>query len=254
MNPHESSPAVFLTRWSLIEQARAEEPGSAAATRAVEQIIRHYRPAIVGAIRRHGIDSADSEDLCQEFLVRTFLSRTLPRADRARGRFRTFLLHSLRHFIASWHRAAGAQKRGGGRVGSLEELSPGELDTALAFEAPRAEFEFELDFASCLHAEVLGRLGSEYADGARQRVFEVLAPLILGVGQPSSEVVAAQLGMSPLAARQSLSRLRHRYLDAFRHEVAKLVDAGDDVEAETKDLLKLVWAAQSRGWRGGHAD
>ena len=245
MKSNRSSFTLFRTRWSLIERARSDDPGSTAARDAIAEVIRRYRPAILGAIRRHGIDSTESEDLCQEFLVRIFLSKTLPRADRLRGRFRTFLLHSLRHFVASWKRSATAMKRGSGRQRSFAELSACELDEALAFEEPQAEFEFEMDFARCLHAQVLDDLRGEYAAGNRQRVFEALAPIILQTNPPSSDNLAAVLDLSPTAARQALSRLRHRYVEAFQFRVAQLIDSGDDLRAETKDLLKLVWAAQN---------
>ena len=250
MKTNESPPTIFRTRWSLIERARSDDSGTAAAEGAIAEIILRYRPAILGAIRRHGIDSADSEDLCQEFLMRTFLSKTLPRADRSRGRFRTFLLHSLRHFVASWHRSALAMKRGAGRVRSFDDLSSGELDDALAFEEPQTEFEFEMDFARCLHAQVLDRLRLEYSEGNRLRVFEVLAPRILRTDPPSGESLAEELGLSPAAARQALSRLRHRYIAAFQSHVAQFIDGGDDLQAETKDLLKLVWAALNITTRG----
>jgi RNA polymerase sigma-70 factor (ECF subfamily) len=254
MKSNGPSPTIFRTRWSLIEQARSEDPESAAAKDAIAQIILRYRPAILGAIRRHGIDSTDSEDLCQDFLMKIFLSKTLPRADRSRGRFRTFLLHSLRHFVASWHRSALALKRGGGQVGSLDEMSPGELDTALAFEEPQTEFEFEMDFARCLHAQVLERLQLEYAEGNRGRVFAKLAPRILRTDQVPDEGVAEDLGLSPVAARQALSRLRHRYFAAFQSHIAQFLDGGDDLHAETKDLLKLVWAALNITTRGAALD
>jgi RNA polymerase sigma-70 factor (ECF subfamily) len=250
MKSNGPSPTIFRTRWSLIEQARANDAESAAAKDAIAEIILRYRPAILGAIRRHGINSTESEDICQDFLMKIFLSKTLPKADRARGRFRTFLLHSLRHFIASWHRSELAMKRGGGRVGSLDEMSPGELNEALAFEEPQTEFEFEMDFARCLHAQVLERLQLEYSEGNRVRVFEKLAPRILRTDQGLDETVAGELGLSPVAARQALSRLRHRYIRAFQDHVAQFLDGGDDLQAETKDLLKLVWAALNMTTKG----
>lgn len=242
MKTSDPPPSIFETRWTLIGDAQGPDAGSEKSKRAVEAVIRRYQPAILGAIRRHGINQSDCEDVCQEFLVKAFLSRTLPRADQKKGRFRTYLLHTLRQFLIDFHRASSAEKRGRGLVQSLEELKFGEESDALAIEEPRAEFEFEMDFAFCVHTRVLTELKHDYAARNQRATFEALSPYILEKEAKLDQRIAGPLEMTEAATRQALSRLRQRYAAGFQAQVAEIIDPGDDLKSEMKELMKLVLA------------
>jgi RNA polymerase sigma factor (sigma-70 family) len=239
MNTDSSTSSIFQTRWTLIQAAQGT---NTEARNVIEKVIRLYQPAIVGAIRRHGVNRTESEDLCQEFLVKKFLSKTLPRADRSRGRFRTFLLHSIRHFIIDWHRGLAAEKRGGNRVSSLEDLSFGEEASALAFEEPRAELDFELDFAHCLHTKVLAELELKYSGRSRRAIFEALCPHILETNAKMYQQLAVQFEMAEDTIRQKLRRLRIDYGKLIRSHVAAITDPDDNPEEEAIHLMKLELA------------
>ena len=227
--------SVWITRWDLIDRARRAEVDPAASRRALEQVILQYRPAIVAAIGRSGLPAADVEDICQDYLLDTFLTKTLPKADREKGRFRTFLLHTLRQFILDYRRRQAAQKRGAGRVVSLEEVNQEEV-VAMLTERPQEELAFEIDFALCLHRRVLESLRQEYGLRRQAEVFEALQPLILD----REAVPGALPGMEEAAVRQALSRLRARYGSKFLKQVALIADEGESPEEEMIQLLKLV--------------
>ncbi len=227
--------SVWITRWELIDRARRAELDPVGSRRALEEVIGRYRPAILSAIARSGLPAADVEDVCQDFIVRAFLTRTLPKADREKGRFRTFMLHTLRQFILDYRRHQAALKRGAAQTVSMEELDPAEV-VAMLTERPREELAFEVDFALCLHRRVVAQLRQEYAVRRQAGVFEALEPLILDrEAEPGSLP-----GMENVAVRQALSRLRARYGSKFLKQVSLLADEGEQPEEEMIQLLKLV--------------
>ena len=229
------APSVWVTRWDLIDRARHAEVDPAVSRRALEQVILQYRPAMVAAIARSGLPSADVEDVCQEFLMSAFLTNTLPKADREKGRFRTFMLFTLRQFIVDYRRRQGALKRGSGRVVSIEEVDQEEA-MAMLTARPQEELAFEVDFALCLHRRVIESLQQEYSLRRQAAVFESLQPLIL-----DREAMPGPLpGMESMAVRQALSRLRSRYGSKFLKQVNLIIDHGEQPEEEMIQLLKLV--------------
>ena len=229
------APSVWVTRWDLIDRARHAEVDPAVSRRALEQVILQYRPAMVAAIARSGLPSADVEDVCQEFLMSAFLTNTLPKADREKGRFRTFMLFTLRQFIVDYRRRQGALKRGSGRVVSIEEVDQEEA-MAMLTARPQEELAFEVDFALCLHRRVIESLQQEYSLRRQAAVFESLQPLIL-----DREAMPGPLpGMESMAVRQALSRLRSRYGSKFLKQVNLIIDDGEQPEEEMIQLLKLV--------------
>jgi RNA polymerase sigma-70 factor (ECF subfamily) len=234
--------SVFSTRWTLINQVRDQLADPASARRALETVLLRYRPAILGAIQRSGINPADCEDVCQDFLIARFLTATLPSADKSKGKFRTFLIHTLRQFLIDYRRKLLAEKRGAQVTRSLEDLSPGdELEAALAV-LPRMEFEFEVQFAACMHEEVLAELRQTYAARRQEQVFASLAPHILQKDAGLDKEMAERLGMDETTVRQALSRLRRRYGEAFLMRVAQITDEDEDAKVEMKQLLKLIVA------------
>ena len=242
MESPEITQSIFNTRWTLISEARDSESDPVVAKRALELIIARYRPAVLGAVQRNGINPADCEDVCQEFLVNAFLGKTLPRADRSKGRFRTFLIHTLRMFLIDYRRRMGAAKRGTHVTDSMENQAPGgEIESALAIE-PRMELEFEIDFAHCMHEEVLTGLRQEYLARKQSAVFDALSPHLLEKEPGLDKIISESLGMDEAAARKALSRLRQRYGERFLFQVTQIIDEDEDPRFEMKELLKLVLA------------
>jgi RNA polymerase sigma-70 factor (ECF subfamily) len=242
MNSTSITESVFSTRWTLIHQARDPLANPGASRAALEAVVRRYRPAILGAVQRNGINPAECEDACQEFLVTTFLNRTLPKADKSKGKFRTFLIHTLRLFLIDYRRRLLAEKRGHLVTRSLEELSPADEAEAALSVLPRMELDFEIDLACCMHNDVLAELREEYAKRRQLPVFESLVPFILEREAGLDDELGERLGMQETAVRKALSRLRKRYGEAFLLRTAHITDEDENAREEMKQLLKLVLA------------
>jgi DNA-directed RNA polymerase specialized sigma24 family protein len=242
MSDSGSNESIFLTLrtyWTIIETARDPAGEPAAARRALETLLKRYRPVILSSIRGSGIDPASCEDVCQEFLVENFLAKTLPRAERSRGRFRTFLSLTLRLFLIDHRRSTNAAKTGARVTASIEELPEG-TEIQDPSEASPPPLDFEIAFASCMHQDVLSHLRADY-DRARQLpVFESLIPWLLEKEAGLDVRLGDALGMSPVAVRQALSRLRVRYRNAFITRVREIVDEDEDPQEEMKHLLKIL--------------
>jgi DNA-directed RNA polymerase specialized sigma24 family protein len=238
--------SVFCTRWTIINQARAKSGDPEAARKALNEVILRYRPAILAAIQRSGINPADCEDVCHDFIITKFLTSTLPKADPKKGRFRTFLVHMVRLYVIDYRRKQAAEFRGRGVTDSLEDLAPGDASEAALAVEPRMELEFEMDFALSMHEETLKAIRKERT-GRQLDLFEMLAPCILEKEQGISGAVATQLGMEEAAVRKGLSRLRESYASEFLMRTSEITDDDEDPKLEMKELLKLVLMKQRLG-------
>jgi DNA-directed RNA polymerase specialized sigma24 family protein len=238
--------SVFCTRWTIINQARDKSCDPEAARKALNEVILRYRPAILAAIRRCGIDPADCEDVCHDFIITKFLTNTLPKADPRKGRFRTFLVHMVRLYVIDYRRKQAAEFRGRGVTDSLEDLAAGDASEAALAVEPRMELEFEMDFALSMHEETLKAIRKERT-GRQLDLFEMLAPCILEKEQGISGAVATQLGMEEAAVRKGLSRLRESYASEFLMRTSEITDDDEDPKLEMKELVKLVLMKQKLG-------
>jgi RNA polymerase sigma factor (sigma-70 family) len=200
---------------------------------ALDELCRRYWGPVFGFLRRLGCGDADAEDLAQEFF-RDFMGRDgFSQANREKGRFRSFLLCSVRNHFSNARKAAGRQKRGGGVefVEVKEELDSDELLSP--------DEAFDKRWAEDLVDRALLRLREEWE--AANRPFEVLMPYLSGDrgAQPLAET-AETLGVSLAATKSSVHRLRQRFGDLVREEVSATVGAADDAEEELQHLLQLL--------------
>ena len=193
-------------------------------------------------MRRKGYSPEDAQDLTQEFLARLLEKNWVGGADKMRGRFRTFLLSAMKHFLADEWDKVRAQKRGGGfRTLALE------LDTAeTRYELEPAdnvtpERKFELRWALTLLEEVLTRLRAEYHEEGKADLFAVLHPCLVGerTAQPYAEL-ANTLGTSESSVKSAVHRLRQRYRQLLRDEIANTVARSDEVEEELRYLFAVL--------------
>jgi RNA polymerase sigma factor (sigma-70 family) len=229
------------THWSIVVQAGADSEGTARA--ALEILCRQYWYPLYAFVRRQGRPHHEAEDLTQEFLARLVAGAGLAHARPERGRFRTFLLTSLRHFLTNeWHRAQ-AEKRGGGQ-------------TALSLDLERAEERFahepvdpgltpEQAFDRSWALELLHRaaeaLRDEYDQSGRGPLFGALGPLLWH--DPADESLssrAARLGMGVDAFSVALHRLRRRFGERLRAIVAETVADAGELDAELRHLIAVV--------------
>ena len=212
---------------------------AAVARQALAELCQTYWLPIYTYIRRRGSSPHDAQDLTQEFFARLLEQNLVAAADPGRGRFRSFLLGALNHFLAKEWRKGRAQKRGG----HLQIVELGDAELRYGSEPVTPEQQFERKWAVTLLDAVLERLRAEFADENRPERFELLRPFLLGdrEGEPYA-VIASRLGMSDGAIKVAVHRLRCRYRRLLREEVARTVAAPDQVEAEMRHLLAVLAA------------
>jgi len=221
------------TQWTrIIHSANSSTPEGAAA---LEKLCRDYWPPLFEYVRSFGVPHADAEDLTQSFFSKLLTSGLQAQADRERGRFRTFLLTAVKRFMMNEHRRDTRQKRGGP---DREEIT---LDAIP--EPPGADDSpdraFDRKWAHTLLAHVMDHLRLECESSGHGTRFAVLSPMIFGSsrGDGAEETDAEKLGLSVASTRVALSRLRQRYRDLLRAEVACLVDSPDEVDDELTHLM-----------------
>ncbi len=235
--------AVFVTtHWSVVLTAGGSDTTRARA--ALEQLCRNYWPPLYAYVRRAGHSREEAQDLTQEFFARLLEQNTVARADPARGRFRSFLLGSLKHFLAHEWEKARAQKRGGGA-----QLIPLEFDTAETRCAQPAapgdtpDRAFDRQWALTLLDVVLGRLRREYSGAGREDLFLNLKDTLSGGrAEIPYRDLGARLGMSEAAVKVAAHRLRRRYRELLREEIASTVAGPAEVEEELRHLFAALGA------------
>ncbi len=228
------------THWSLVRAAGSDSTGRA--RDALAQLCGTYWEPLYAYLRRQGHAAEDAEDLTQGFFARVLEKGVLDAADPTRGRFRSFLLASLRHYAANERAHAQALKRGGSAPALPLEFDGAE-QRYLAEPADTATPErlFDRRWALALLDQAMARLATEYRERGKREVFDSLKAHILAgdEGLPYAEI-ADQLGLSAGATRVAAHRLRRRLGEFLRSEVAETVAAPDDVEDELRHLIQAV--------------
>ena len=235
--PRAPAGCFVTTHWSVVLAAGRSDTTRARA--ALEQLCRNYWHPLYAYVRRAGYSREEAQDLTQEFFARLLAHNTVARADPSRGRFRSFLLASLKHFLAHEWEKARAQKRGGrAQIISLE------FDTAETHCAqPVAPGDtpdraFDRQWALALLDVVLGRLRREYRDAGREDLFLGLKDTLTGGrAEIPYRDLGASLGMSEAAVKVAAHRLRRRYRELLREEIANTVAGPAEVEEELQHLF-----------------
>lgn len=240
MNSPESSGArasatFHSTQWSMVLRAgHAEDPD---APRALESLCERYWQPLYAYVRRRVSDRHHAQDLTQAFFAQILEKNLVERASPERGRFRSFLLTSLANFLASDRERAGAQKRGSGRRVLSLDFDSGE--SRLSLEPAHSltpEKLFERHWALAVLDNVVSRLSAEFTAAGKERQFLVLKDALTGE-RPDYPSLAESLGQSEDAVRQAVHRLRKRYRELLREEVAQTVEDAADVDDELRRLF-----------------
>ena len=224
------------TRWSLVLAAGASSDGREALADLCEMC---WYP-IYAYVRRRGYSVEDAQDLTQAFFATLLNKESLARVQPERGRFRSFLLQAMQNFLANeWDRRR-AQKRGGGQ----EDLSLDFLRAEERFgeepEAPHTpESLYQRRWAMMLLDRGLGSLRRDYERAGRGEIFSTLAPCLTGAARPYGEL-ARSLGMREGAVKVAVHRLRKRFGEMLRREIAETVENPEDVEDEMRQLLHIL--------------
>jgi len=209
---------------------------------ALENLCRAYWFPIYAFVRRQGQNPDDAQDLTQEFFARLLEKKQLAVADPARGRFRSFLLASLKHFLANEWDKARARKRGGGQM--LIPIDAADAETKYGLEPAdpaTAEKIFEQRWALAMLDQVLRRLRAEYVRDGRENLFEKLKPTLTEASRTVAYAeIATRLRTTEGAVKVAVHRLRQRYREVLRAEIADTVASPGEVEDEIRNLFAAL--------------
>jgi RNA polymerase sigma-70 factor (ECF subfamily) len=212
------------------------------AQEALAKLCQTYWYPLYAYVRRRGHSPEDAQDLTQEFFARLLEKNWVGNADQTKGRFRSFLLSAMNHFLADEWDKARAQKRGGG-----VPLMPLQFDTAETrysrepADSTTPERSFERRWALTILDEVLHRLRSEYQQEGKADLFADLHPCLVGerTAQPYAEL-AVKLGVCEGTVKAAVHRLRQRYRQLLRDEIANTVAEADEVDEELRHMFAVL--------------
>ena len=231
--------AFTTTHWSVVIEAQADSP---AAQKALEKLCRTYWRPVYSFIRRQGARTEEAEDLTQSFFALLLERRNFDDVRKEKGRLRSYLLTSVKHFLVSHHRRSTTVKRGKGQQPiPLDELTACQGADIGPADHMTADRIYERRWALTLMEQVLRRLRDDYAMAGNAELFDLLKQLLPDEpGAPSRAEIATQLGMTENAVRQALHRLRQRYQGLLREEIAHTVAVASDIEDELRYLICVL--------------
>jgi RNA polymerase sigma-70 factor (ECF subfamily) len=228
------------THWSVV--LAAGQQGSPQAVEALETLCRNYWYPLYVYVRRRAYGPEDAADLTQDFFAHLLKNNAFAGADPQRGKFRSFLVASLDHFLINqWNRARTA-KHGGGQApipldaDEAERRHRQEPDSSLT---PEKLFEQQWEFA--VLEQALARLGTESAEAGKSGQFNRLKVFLTSkVDYGQYPAVAAELGLSTAAISLAVHRMRQRYRELVRAEIAHTVSSADELEEEMRHLFAAI--------------
>jgi RNA polymerase sigma-70 factor (ECF subfamily) len=232
------SPEFPSTSWSLIREAALT--GVPESREALARLCARYWYPLYAFIRRTGHGQEDAQDLVQGFFAR-FLERNYLRGlDPADGRFRSYLLAAVKHYLANEADRASAQKRGAGVTVPLD-LEEGERRFTEHAVGVSPELEYERKWAHTFLDNVLAALRAEYEQSGRAEQFEHLSTFLPGARDSLSYKQAAErMGLGLQATKAAIHRMRRSYSETLRREVARTVSSSDEIEAEIRYLIAVL--------------
>jgi RNA polymerase sigma-70 factor (ECF subfamily) len=236
-----SAPQHFATtQWSIV--LKVGDPGSGVARDALARLCESYWYPLYSYVRRRVENVHEAQDLTQAFFSHLLEHHAIVKADRDRGRFRAFLLTALKNFLANEWDKARAEKRGGGRAVLPLDFEAGESQLAREpVHELTAEKLYERRWVLTMLRQVLETLQSEWTAAGKAAHFELFQEALTGDSSAIDyDRAAAALSITPAAAKQAAYRLRKRYRELFRGEVARTVEHESEVDDEIGRLLKIL--------------
>jgi RNA polymerase sigma factor (sigma-70 family) len=239
--PENAAPAAFVTtQWTRVLEARGDSPEAKAA---LSDLCAAYYAPVFAFIRRNAPDEDSARDLTQEFFARLLARHGVDTVDPQRGRFRSYLLGAVKHFLADMRDQARRLKRGAGQP--LESIEPG-TDTSPGLQlsdpnAPSPDREFDRKWALTLLDRALAALAEEHKDAGKADHFDALKPWLTGDTENISQAEAArQLGLNEGAVKVAIHRLRRRFREVIKAEIAQTLSDRTQVDEELRHLLEAL--------------
>ncbi len=229
------------THWSLVDAAKLDETSQTRAREALEELCRAYWYPLYVFVRSRGYSAVDAQDLTQAFFARIIETGGFASADPERGRFRSYLLGAMKHFLANeWHRAQ-TQKRGG-RVQFIEwdALDPEARYAGTSKQSDNPEHLFDREWALETIAGALQALRDEMAKAGKSDLFNALKDSLTGEDEPPRKEIAARLNMSEGAVKVAVHRLRQHFGKLLRAAIAETVSNEADLKDEMRYLVAVL--------------
>jgi len=239
----EGGASFATTHWSLVAQSALTDVPEAQS--AIAKLCEAYWPPIYSFIRRRGYSPADAQDLTQSFFAFFLRTKAYARTDRLHGKFRSFLLASVKHFLLDhWDRERAVKRGGGYQFVSLnQETAEAFYDAASASDST-AEHLFELRWAKTVTASALNSLRQELQTEGKLEVFEQLKDFLAGGSVlPSYDEASARTGLPRATVKTHVHRLRQRYREIVRREIARTVSAPHEINEELHHLCNVLAGA-----------
>jgi RNA polymerase sigma-70 factor (ECF subfamily) len=236
----EQSALFVTTHWSIVLAAGVAV--SAEADAALAELCRTYRYPLYAFVRRKGHSPYDAQDLTQSFFARLLEKNYVAQADRERGRFRTYLLAALTHFLADeWDKARRLKRGGDRKIISFDAVSAEERYRLEPIDQLDASKLYERRWVTTLFDKVLARLEQEFRDSGKGELFDGLKSSLLAEDNGSNYAqLGARLGLKEDAIKQAVHRMRRRYRELFPEEIAQTVAGPSEVEDELKHLFAVL--------------
>jgi RNA polymerase sigma factor (sigma-70 family) len=220
------------TRWTLVSRSRGSDTQASAA---LSELCEAYYAPVVAFLRREGREEDTARELAHDFFAKLLAGGAIEGARPERGKFRSYLLGALKHFAADQRDKASAAKRGRG-------LQPAELDDEMTdFAAEKPDAEFDRQWALTVLARSLSRLEAAMASEGKMAHFDALKPWLTAEADSTPQTVAAEkLGLSVEAVKVAVHRLRKRFREAVKAEIAQTVSDSSDVREELDALMAAL--------------
>jgi RNA polymerase sigma factor (sigma-70 family) len=236
------------THWSVIAAAGKSQAEPQIAHAALTELCQTYWAPLYGFVRSRGHTVHDAQDLTQSFFAHVIEHKIYARTDRQKGRFRSFLLASLKNFLADVSDRERTLKRGGGQT--FLPLNEGQIEEAESiFQTHRTatseELIFDRSWAEALVAAGLERLAADYRSESKEKLFNELRIFVTSGAAPLPTYgdLAARLGITESTLRSHVTRLRARYRETLRAEVRRTVETEAEVDEELHHLLLVLTRA-----------
>jgi DNA-directed RNA polymerase specialized sigma24 family protein len=237
-----SSPVFGTTRWTLVMRARGDSPESRAA---LGELCDAYWIPVFRFLCREGRDEDGARDLAQEFFSRLLSRGGFDEVDPSKGRFRSYLLGALKHFLSDVKRSQGRQKRGGEAIvesidsGRGTETSPGIQLPDPAATVP--DTYFDRQWALAVMERALEAVRSGFEKAGKEKHFDVFKPWLIGDTDTLSQAAAAtQLDTTAVAVKVAIHRLRKNFREAVRSEIAQTVNSPSEIAEELRYLIEVL--------------
>ncbi|BCX47393.1 RNA polymerase subunit sigma-24 [Haloferula helveola] len=234
----------FTTRWTLVSRASGETPEARAA---LGDLCEAYWNPVFHFLRREGRGEDESRELTQAFFAKVLTGAGIGNVSPDKGRFRSYLLGALKNFLANRKRDANREKRGGNAV--VESIDGGGTDESPGMEladpgATADDAWFDRHWALAVMERGLDRVRQSFDQSGKTRQFEVLRPWLMGDPEGLTQADAAEeLGMTRAAAKVAVHRLRQKFGEAIRSEIAETVDTEEEIAEELRYLIEVLRVA-----------